>query len=56
MMRTFATDIITRAALAAGLPEGRVIDKTQKDNLKEILLPIRRKEGLQCSVHFLTVL
>ena len=33
MMRTFATDIITRAALAAGLPEGRVIDKTQKDNL-----------------------
>mgnify|MGYP000583344054 CR=1 FL=1 len=32
-MRTFATDIITRAALAAGLPEGRVIDKTQKDNL-----------------------
>ena len=33
MMQTFATDIITRAALAAGLPEGRVIDKTQKDNL-----------------------
>lgn len=33
MMRIFATDIITRAALAAGLPEGRVIDMVKKDNL-----------------------
>ena len=33
MMRTFATDIITRAALAAGLPEGRVINMVKKDNL-----------------------
>lgn len=32
-MQTFAIDIITRAALASGLPEGRVIDKTKKDNL-----------------------
>ncbi len=32
-MQTFATEVITRAALAAGLPEGRVIDMTKKDNL-----------------------
>jgi len=32
-MQVFATDIITGAALAAGLPERRVIDLTKKDNL-----------------------
>lgn len=32
-MQTFATGIITRAAAAAGLPEGRVIDIVKKDNL-----------------------
>lgn len=32
-MQTFATEVITRAALAAGLPEGRVIDIVKKDNL-----------------------
>lgn len=32
-MHAFATDIITRAALAAGLPEGRIIDLVKKDNL-----------------------
>lgn len=32
-MQTFATETITRAALAAGLPEGRVIDIVKKDNL-----------------------
>lgn len=32
-MQSFATETITRAALAAGLPEGRVIDIVKKDNL-----------------------
>lgn len=32
-MQAFATETITRAALAAGLPEGRVIDVVKKDNL-----------------------
>lgn len=32
-MQVFATDIITRAALAAGLPEGRVMDQSAADNL-----------------------
>jgi len=32
-MQTFATSVITQAALAAGLPEGRVIDLVKKDNL-----------------------
>ena len=32
-MQTFATGIITRAAAAAGLPKGRVIDIVKKDNL-----------------------
>lgn len=32
-MQTFAREVITRAALAAGLPEGRVIDMVKKDNL-----------------------
>lgn len=32
-MQTFATGVITRAALDAGLPEGRVIDMVKKDNL-----------------------
>lgn len=32
-MQAFATQTITRAALAAGLPEGRVIDMVKKDNL-----------------------
>lgn len=32
-MQAFARNIITRAALAAGLPEGRVIDIVHKDNL-----------------------
>lgn len=32
-MQGFVTSIITAAALAAGLPEGRVIDQTAKDNL-----------------------
>ena len=32
-MQAFATEVITRAALAAGLPEGRVIDMVKKDNL-----------------------
>lgn len=32
-MQTFAREVITRAALAAGLPEGRVIDIVKKDNL-----------------------
>ncbi|WP_446424087.1 translation initiation factor 2 [Mailhella sp.] len=33
MMQDFATAILTSAALAAGLPEGRVFDKVKKDNL-----------------------
>jgi len=33
MMQDFATRIISAVALAAGLPEGRVIDLTKKDNL-----------------------
>lgn len=32
-MQTFATEIITRAMLAAGLPEGRIINLSKKDNL-----------------------
>lgn len=32
-MQAFAREVITRAALAAGLPEGRVIDMAKKDNL-----------------------
>ncbi|HJA79947.1 MAG TPA: translation initiation factor 2 [Candidatus Desulfovibrio intestinavium] len=32
-MQAFATETITRAALAAGLPKGRVIDLVKKDNL-----------------------
>lgn len=32
-MQAFATAIITQTALAAGLPEGRVIDIVKKDNL-----------------------
>lgn len=32
-MQAFAREAITRAALAAGLPEGRVIDIVKKDNL-----------------------
>lgn len=32
-MQAFAIETITRAALAAGLPEGRVIDIVKKDNL-----------------------
>ena len=32
-MQAFATEVITRAALAAGLPEGRVMDIVKKDNL-----------------------
>ncbi len=32
-MQAFAMETITRAALAAGLPEGRVIDLVKKDNL-----------------------
>lgn len=32
-MQEFARQTITQAALAAGLPEGRVIDITKKDNL-----------------------
>lgn len=32
-MQTFAMETITRAALAAGLPEGRIIDLAKKDNL-----------------------
>ena len=33
MMHAFVTGIITTAAQAAGLPEGRVIDQAAKDNL-----------------------
>ena len=33
MMQAFVTAVITTAAQAAGLPEGRVIDQTAKDNL-----------------------
>lgn len=29
-MQAFATEVITRAALAAGLPEGRVIDMVKR--------------------------
>lgn len=32
-MQSFATEVITQAALAAGLPEGRVIEQVKKDNL-----------------------
>ena len=32
-MRTLAMEIVTRAALAAGLPEGRVMDASASDNL-----------------------
>ena len=32
-MQTFAMETITRAALAAGLPAGRIIDVAKKDNL-----------------------
>ena len=32
-MQAFATEVITRAALSAGLPEGRVMDIVKKDNL-----------------------
>ena len=32
-MQAFATEVITRAALSAGLPEGRVMDVVKKDNL-----------------------
>ena len=32
-MQAFATEVITQAALSAGLPEGRVIDIVKKDNL-----------------------
>lgn len=32
-MQTFALETITQAALAAGLPEGRIIDIVKKDNL-----------------------
>ena len=32
-MQAFATEVITRAALAAGLPEGRVMAAVKKDNL-----------------------
>ena len=32
-MQTFATETITRTALAAGLPEGRIINLAKKDNL-----------------------
>lgn len=32
-MQSFATEVITQAALAAGLPEGRIIDIAKKDNL-----------------------
>ncbi len=32
-MQTFARETITRAAMASGLPEGRVIDLVKKDNL-----------------------
>ena len=32
-MQAFATKVVTRAALAAGLPEGRIIDIVKKDNL-----------------------
>lgn len=32
-MQTFAMETITWAALAAGLPEGRIIDLAKKDNL-----------------------
>ena len=32
-MQAFAREAVTRAALAAGLPEGRVIDMVKKDNL-----------------------
>ena len=32
-MQAFVTAVITTAAQAAGLPEGRVIDQTAKDNL-----------------------
>lgn len=32
-MQAFATEVITQAALAAGLPEGRVMDIVKKDNL-----------------------
>ena len=32
-MQAFAREVVTRAALAAGLPEGRVIDIVKKDNL-----------------------
>ncbi len=32
-MQTFVTETITRTALAAGLPEGRIIDLAKKDNL-----------------------
>ena len=31
-MQAFATEVITRAALAAGLPEGRVMAAVKKDN------------------------
>ena len=33
MMHTFVTAVITAAAQQAGLPEGRVIDQTERDNL-----------------------
>lgn len=32
-MQTLATEVITKAALAAGLPEGRVINQVASDNL-----------------------
>lgn len=32
-MQAFATEVITRAAQSAGLPEGRVMDIVKKDNL-----------------------
>lgn len=32
-MQAFATEVITQAALSAGLPEGRVMDIVKKDNL-----------------------
>ena len=34
-MHTLATDVITQAALAAGLPEGRVYDVARKDNITQ---------------------
>ena len=32
-MQSFAREVITRAALSAGMPEGSVIDIVKKDNL-----------------------